>query len=723
MDGSQDEQSPPDIEQRVDCMLGQLARHFRGYKPREAQRRMAIEVASSFTEANGHQRLMACEAPTGTGKSLAYLTGAMAAREISSRPIVICTATVVLQEQLVKRDLPAFLHALGLAKTTEVALAKGMGRYGCLQHIEQAIAHEANGKLDFGGDSETATSHWPRQPRPGELAVLAARLDEGRGGHWDGDLDDTPSIKPDLHRMVGARSASCLGARCPDAANCGMLAAKDRARDADIVVANHDLLLACIAHGAPPWFADLEEAYWIFDEAHALPEKAQKAFSGNFLPPALTREAETIKALIAPTEAALRASASESESLRQAHKAAGTLQAGVASSHTLLAAQTLESNLDKLLGTLEDYRFGIQSLPQAIARPIETVHDAGNEWRDHARTIAEALKRGQGARRNHKLAMAWSASVERLGALERATALPLNERIPTVCWADRTRSGTARFHAAPLLPGAMLHHAVWKQDIHALFTSATLRAPDTFERFQYECGLGRKDSPADFLALPSPFDLSRSTLAVLQSSANPNEEAHNARIARAAKALMDATEAPAGLLFIATSWRMLGGVKEALEGYCEYPIHAQGEQPKSKLIAAHRKVVRAGSKSMLFGLASFAEGLDLPGDTCRIVVLGKLPFTVPNDPIESGRAEFCRSRGRDPFLDIAMPTASRKVIQICGRLVRAPADCGLICVMDPRMTSKPYGKAMRNALVSRGYMGAAFTTPRELGRLLVPANP
>jgi ATP-dependent DNA helicase DinG len=259
-------------------------------------------------------------------------------------------------------------------------------------------------------------------------------------------------------------------------------------------------------------------------------------------------------------------------------------------------------------------------------------------------------------------------------------------------WAN-LQDGDVELVSAPIEPGELLRDALWSRCFAAICTSATLTALGRFDRFYQRVGLG--EVPA--VRIPSPFDYpSIATFCVPAMRSDPRDfEAHSAEVVELLPGLLE-NEVSALVLF--TSWRQLHAVTDRLPEAFRRRLRVQGEASKQALLQSHRDAVDAGEPSCLVGLASFSEGVDLPDDYCRHVVIVKLPFSVPDDPVDQAMAEWAEAQGRNAFYEISVPDAALKLVQACGRLIRHEQDWGRITLLDRRIVTQRYGRALLDSL-------------------------
>ena len=289
------------------------------------------------------------------------------------------------------------------------------------------------------------------------------------------------------------------------------------------------------------------------------------------------------------------------------------------------------------------------------------------------------------------------ARAEQQLAVWRAFADAPGEGDPGDGWArwcqHRGTPQTVECQASPILPGELLHEALWQRAAGAVITSATLSALGTFERFRERSGV---PDGARWKQVASPFDPRRATFCVPQMASEPgNPEAHTRELIDRLPGLI--ADDP-GVLLLFTSRLQMEAVLEQIEQVLTHHVLVQDRMSKARLLDQHRTHIDAGEASAIFGLASFFEGIDLPGEYCRHVVIAKLPFAVPDDPIAAAHSELLEAQGRDPFMEISVPDAAQKLVQASGRLLRTEEDEGRVTLLDTRLLSRRYGRSILDSL-------------------------
>ncbi|MDE2156178.1 MAG: ATP-dependent DNA helicase DinG [Xanthomonadaceae bacterium] len=672
-----------------------------GFRARASQGRMIAEVAKAFGTTGG---VAVIEAPTGTGKSMAYLIAGVAVARSQKKKLLIATATVALQEQLVQRDIPLYLQINGIE--AKVALAKGRGRYLCPRNLRMA-ANSLNdsGQLGLAGfDADLALWAKPPQPRDKQaLARLNAAFDRGE---WNGDMDSAPETVSDLLRpMVTTSAGGCTNRKCGQFMICPFFIARRAVDDAEIIVANQDLVLADLTMpgedgggGIQAWGGVIlprpDETLYVFDEGHHIPGKAIERGTAEVFMNATVRQLSRLG--------------------RQVHAA-----------YSLTDKQTLgklsldqgDAKLQQLSDALEELEKDIRLawLPDpAESEPMYrgSLGQLPQPWVDHARLLGvstgevqrwlAAVRRAvvemtDGGPTQEALSRELGMALERIEKQARCwrawSASDPDEAPPLARWV--TISGEQLVcHASAVSASGLLRNVLWGNASGVVMTSATLSAGGNFRGFADSVGL---PDDAACLSLPSPFDLpSQAQLEVPSMRTLPDaREAHADEISDWLAGNLDWN---AGNLVLFTSRAKLDRVLQKLPIAHVRKVRAQGSLGKSQLVAEHCADIEAGKGSTLFGLASFGEGLDLPGKLCETVVITQLPFAVPTDPVGATYAEWLESRGRNPFIEVSVPEATRLLTQYCGRLIRNETDRGRIVLLDRRVVTRRYGSGMLRAL-------------------------
>ncbi len=683
-------------------------------KPRYGQRLMIAEVAkvlgSIETDEEGRRdgepAVVAVEAGTGTGKTVAYSLAAIPTAKAAGKRLVIATATVALQEQIVNKDLPDLMRNSGL--NFSFALAKGRGRYLCLSKLDLLLqegqAQSATAQLfeeeGFGIDVDEVSQK-----------LFNSMIEKLAGNRWDGDRDAWPEALEDpVWARLTTDHSQCTGRHCPNFQQCSFYKAREGMTKVDVIVTNHDMVLADLALGGGAVLPDPRDTLYVFDEGHHLPDKAIGHFAH------FTR-------------------------LRSTADWLGQIEKNLTK---LLAQHPLPGELGRLIEGIPELARELRTQQQFMFTACEQVADfkAGEDMEgrerprhrfvgglvpEHLRELGLELKKGF-AKLNDvftrlaellKEAMDGEASVgiashqaeewyplfgsllvRAQGNWELWTAFTVEDpqdSPPMARWLTLAESGALydiEVNASPILAAETLRRNLWHVAYGALVTSATLTALNSFDRFRMRAGLPRNAVTA---VVPSPFHhADAGVLRVPDLKADPREAAaHTAAIVRELPRLVEGAR---GTLVLFSSRRQMQDVFDGLDREWRRRVLIQGNLSKQETLNKHKARIDDGETSVLFGLASFAEGVDLPGAYCEHVIIAKIPFAVPDDPVEAALAEWIEARGGNPFMEIAVPDASLRLVQACGRLLRTEQDRGQITLLDRRVVTQRYGKAILNAL-------------------------
>jgi ATP-dependent DNA helicase DinG len=694
-----------------------------GFRIRAGQHAMAEAVATTLARADlgEHAKptkaIAVIQAGTGVGKSAAYASTAIALALERKTRVLISTATVALQEQLMTKDLPALLKSM--EKPFAFALAKGRGRYVCKVKLERLVGTGA-AEEDFF-DEETgkavlsaATQEALEERRTRMLETMAHQLAVGQ---WDGDRD-TLAQAPDPAdwQTVAAERHTCTARHCPRFRECSYYQARNKLAEANVIVANHDLVLASLGMKTLP---DLDNCLVIFDEGHHLPAVALDQFSSAMdlsnlrwldkLPKTLQEVAsklnlhigedvQTITSQLKGTLTSLARIAMDLVTTQGGQFAAGPPQGKFAPSggSDRRSGGAWGPTLD---GTL---RFANGVLPEALHEPAAQIHLQASGLSKVLETLGVDVKAL--AKEDPSQAVLCAQLYAKLGGLApRLSSLVSTSQLlqehgaqPLAKWLQaETNNGylTMTAHACPIVPGDLLRQFLWSQVRGAIVTSASLTSCGSFDYFLKEAGLSNKPY-VTAQEVSSPFNYTRQgTLTVVQTKAEPKQV--DAYTREMVAALMeDIEQVKRGALVLFTSRAQMRAATEALPLHLSDMALVQGTQSRTRLLEAHTARVESGMPSVLFGLQSFGEGLDLPGALCETVFIAKLPFAPPSDPVDEARAEWLKSVGRDPFNELVIPATGIKLLQWTGRAIRTEDDHARVICYDKRLTQTAYGKRM-----------------------------
>ncbi|ABI56505.1 ATP-dependent DNA helicase [Alkalilimnicola ehrlichii MLHE-1] len=553
---------------------------------------------------------------------------------LSGRRVVISTGTRTLQDQLFHRDLPLVRDALGVP--LRAALLKGRGNYLCLQRL--GAAREGTPGLSTA-----------QQDALEQVAGWAATTDSG-------DLAEAPPAarRPDVRPRITATAENCLGGQCPRFSECHFYEARRRAQEADLVVINHHLLLADWALRESGWGEVVPEAEaWILDEAHQLPETAARFFG-------LGLSARQLRDLAR-------------DCLEDYGREAGD-QPGFP--ERVAAVTAAADSLRDALGEGDQRAAWPQPPAAELRRAVTALKGA---LHDLALALAPLSERGLGLARCQQRAEALHQALCRFNEPGSGDGVPWFETQGSGFWLRLTPldvSGPFRNRraAAP---------AAW------VFTSATLAMKGDFSHFADRLGL---EAPRT-LCLDSPFDYARRALLYLPDNLpDPDAPDYAERLVAMARPVI--TAAPGGAFLLFTSYRVLRRAAESLAGTLDRPLLVQGAAAQHELLARFR---RAGD-AVLLGTASFWEGVDVRGAALSTLIIDRLPFASPADPVLQARIQAAEAEGISAFRHLQLPHAVITLKQGVGRLIRDADDCGVLVIADPRLTRRGYGKVFLRSL-------------------------
>ena len=649
---------------------GALARQLDAFVPRAAQQRLTAAIADAFQQRD----VLLAEAGTGTGKTFAYLVPAL----LSGLKTIVSTGTRALQDQLYHRDLPRVRAALGVGH--RAALLKGRANYLCRYRLDQA-----RGEPRFSSPEQVAQFQrivtWSGRTRHGDMAEL------------DGLADDSPLLP-----MVTSTVDNCLGSDCPFWSDCFVVQARQRAQEADLVVVNHHLLLADLALKQEGFGEILPGAQaFVIDEAHQLPELAANFFGEGFgMRPwqELARDCLAECRSVAGAQATLQQPVATLElSLRGLREAMemlpprGTRWRALAVPEVADGFDAVAAALAQLRDALAVLREASPGLDACHARALEGVSRL-SRWLDES-TV--------GAADDWDFEAPAAAATVAADGGAADSLFPGSNPANDVLWYELTPRGF-RCQRTPMdVSGPLREHrqrsmAAW------VFTSATLTVDGGFDHLAKRLGL---DDP-DTLLQPSPFDWQQQALCYLpRQLPDPASRGYGAALIAALRPVLEASNGRAFLLF--ASHRALREAADALQGG-PWPLFVQGQAPRASLLQRFRE----SGNGVLLGAASFREGVDVAGDALSVVVIDKLPFAAPDDPVYEARLEAIRREGGNPFRDEQLPQAVIALKQGVGRLIRSETDRGVLVLCDPRLLSRGYGRVFLDSL-------PPFRRTRELG--------
>ena len=676
--------------------------------PRWGQRQMIAEIANTLARLpaagetdNDAPAVCVIEAGTGTGKTIAYAVAAIPLALALNKRLVVATATVALQEQFVHKDLPDIRDSSGL--DFSFALAKGRRRYVCLSKLDRLLA-QGQGEGDllplYPDEMETPA-------RAEALPVYTAMLDALGRGQWDGDRDNWPdSIGEEIWYGATTDHAQCSGRRCPNISQCSFYRARDELQSADIIVTNHDLALSDLALGGGAILSAPEDSIYVFDEGHHLPDKALSHFASFCRLHTTIQWLQDSGKLLAQAAPVLGSLEGLQRPLQVLPAVLDEATDGLRVAEQLVAGLFDQAELDDRRDD-QQLRFEHGLVPPelipvaaAIAGHFEKL--AGNLARMEAR-LEEALE-DDFAGIDKAQVETWHINIGgMLGRAESTLALwreyavtGEDESPPRARWITLLDSGGQfgfELRCSPVLAADILQDCLWSRAAGVIVTSATITALNSFERFILHSGAPRD---GNYKVVASPFDYANAVFSVPPMDCEPGDaQAHTDALVAQLPGILDPGE---GSLVLFSSRRQMLDVYQGVSARFGEKLLMQGDYSKQEILRRHREAIDAGDGSIIFGLASFAEGVDLPGDYCRHVVIAKIPFAVPDNPLEAALAEWVEAQGRNAFMEISVPDAALRLVQASGRLLRTEQDTGRVTLMDRRIITRRYGRAILDSL-------------------------
>ena len=674
---------------------GPIARLMGQYEDRQSQRDMAAYIADGYNDGG----TLLLEAGTGVGKSFAYLVPALAWARVNGERTVVSTNTINLQEQLVGKDLPLLRTALATDDHTPTfALLKGWRNYLCLARMHQAVS---------------AQRTLLEQDKLEELYDIA----EWAGRTPDGTLSDLPvQPTPEVWDEVSAEPDLCTRMKCPHFDRCFLFRARRRAAEADIVVVNHHLLAADLA-------VRKEQDNWneaavlppyrrlILDEGHHLEDVAASHLGVQV-------SSRSVRRLMGRFE-------------RNGRGLAPTLAHELAARADLMSRASLDLLRERLLPAVADARRSTEQLflrlhallegapgsqlrldetfggheiwPAGLGAELDAALLAFRALKELIETIADRLGQAEDSERRTQLLQELRGVMRRLEGVSDAlnrTLRPAAGGAPTVRWMERSgrRSQDVSLAAVPLDLAPVLRELIFDRLATTIVTSATLAAGGEFGFLESRIGLGGDGSPVTVREIfPSPFDYPSQCLFGIPTDIpepRDDEAGHSAAVAQVVTDLAYASDG--GMFVLFTSHAALQRAAASLRHAhgARWPLLVQGDAPRDVLLRRFRELGNA----ILLGTDSFWEGVDVPGRALRTLVLNKLPFKVPSEPVTAARLERLAEQGEDGFTGYLLPHAALKLKQGFGRLIRSRQDAGVVILLDSRVVTKRYGPMVLGGL-------------------------
>lgn len=664
-----------------------------GGAPRPGQQKMAKAVA----EAIDKEHHLAVQAGTGTGKSLAYLIPSIAAAMDSDYPVIVSTATIALQRQLVERDLPRLAKALEpeLPRPLEFAIQKGRGNYVCLNKVN-------NAQTDSGVEEAEESLLDPSQLSA--TGAQVARLHEWAGETEDGDRDNLPQgVSDRAWRQVSVSSRECLGAtRCPFGEQCFAERARAHAADADVVVTNHALLAIDALVDAPVL---PEHDTVIVDEAHELEDRITSVATAELSPTAI--------AVLAKRAAKLAVSGADAAGDELA-------EAGDRWTEALKAEAAASKNNDRFGTGIEGRWTGV---PEGLQVPLAALRDAAWKTNRQVSGIPASEFANDSKKAAERLAVIVATeelndtcvrilNASRVGEGNSAVAEDEDLLGEDVIWYTADSGPRAPKHVvrvAPLSVADLLRQRLFGRNT-VILTSATLALGGKFTSMLSRWGLPKSTPTLD---AGTPFDARTHGILYVARHLPPpgRDRASDASVDETARLINAAGGRTLGLF---SSRRAAEDMAEQLRTVVPYEILLQGEDSMSTLVEKFRK----NQSACLFGTLGLWQGVDVPGKSLSLVIIDRIPFPRPDDPLQQARQEAADQRGGSGFMEVAANHAALLMAQGAGRLLRSVDDRGVVAVLDQRLATKRYGSYIRRSMPDFWYTENGDTVRGALRRLV-----
>ena len=553
---------------------------------------------------------------------------------LSKQKVIISTATKHLQDQLYFKDLPTILEILKLPVKT--ALLKGRANYLCLHRLEHHApsAQMHNRQL---GKKINVIKEWSQFTKTGEIAEVTA-------------IYENDSVWPNVTSTI----ENCLGAECPSYDKCHVIKARQKAQQADVVIINHHLFFADLALKMEGFGELLPSANSvIFDEAHQLPELASTFLAASTSSRQMNDFASDV--LVAQIE--------EAPEAKEVQPVVDALQKAIADFQLVLSGKN---------GRFPWYEINsvakIEDQFDVLCKTVNEVSEVISPLSDRGKVMSKC--------------------VERCERIEQGLYLISEGNDERINWLECFERGF-KLHSTPLVVADSFQEFMQQYKCSWIFTSATLTVNAKFDHFQQQLGL----VDAETLMLDSPYDYQNNTRLYLpEIGVEPNDRSYTNKVIDAVLPILEVNQGRTFLLF--TSHRALRIAADYLADHEEFTLLVQGDAPRRELLSVFAKADHA----VLLGTSSFWEGVDIRGDALSCVVIDKLPFAAPDDPVLSGRLQALRQTGENPFMKYQLPQAVISLKQGVGRLIRDEEDYGVIVICDPRVLTKPYGKTFINSL-------------------------
>lgn len=649
---------------KIKSIQQQLAKQQLKHRPTQ------LEMIEKVYQALTHNEIMCIEAPTGTGKTLSYLLASFYAKK-KSQKVIISTATIALQEQLIEKDLPLLESVLG--EKVRYTSVKGRQNYLCLAKL-----HQQDEQPDLFATNKT----------------MEYLLNQVNSSFWSGDKETLSQIPADQEwTRFTTDGPGCSGKHCEYFEECYFYKARNKMHSADFIVTNHSMLLSDLELGSGVVLPEPEDVIYLIDECHHLPERSIAHFAKSSL---ILGATEWINQVNFSIQRAINAKIVDSSWQQKINQCTLALVAQLKQLKSVLDLNTAKFINEIWRVTPEDkQQLEMTQQILSFSRDLNSFClKVNSDLEEKLELQSNAANEQDELQKQHaQLKFLLSKVSNFLATWELFCHNQQPKEPPVACWFEKLDSDYL-CHSSPINVSQELKTLLWdKIKNGALLCSATIRSLGSFNNFQRKTGLKTCES-AKTHVVPAIFNYHASLLFVPTMQHEPaglNQERHRQE---ALALLPDLILPNSGTLVLFTSRTAMLETFDALPPAITLDILMQGQQSKIRLVEQHKKRIDAGKRSILFGLASFAEGIDLPAEYCQHVIIHKLPFAVPTTPLELTRSEWISQHRLNPFMLSTLPETSIKLTQYAGRLIRQEEDIGIITILDKRLYTKNYGKQL-----------------------------
>ena len=674
----------PELKQQIRSSFDGAKTQLNNFSNRSSQNKMIAEISKTLMGEYPNSNPIICvEAPTGTGKTMAYLVSCLPIAKALKKKLIIASANVALQEQILNKDI---VEATKYASVDfEFALAKGRSRYVCIRNLINLTEENSNSTELF----EDALL-WDEKPTKNDLDILSEMAESYSSKSWSGEIDDLESPPENsLWQKIACNRFTCNSKNCEFYNDCSFFKARKRASNSDVIIANHDLVLADIINGNNV-LPDVEDCIFIFDEAHHLSQKALSHFSiggsTEFMKASIRQSQGSIEQIIKITKS--KAVDSYIEKVDESIK------------DLIELISELDFKDDTFLFSIKGIPNEITNLTKKLFVIFNSAYNDFCQFKEQWEEFVKTNKIDQPTTDNINNIVGQNnqnlSSI--LSLLSTFNQIQDPEKPPLSNWINQSRLANKKYNyqlnSAKIDVSTSLKNMIWSKAAGVVLTSATLTALGSFDRLNQQIGLNALDN--QYLRLPSPFDHKSVEFIVGKIKSSPtNTYEHTQEVAQE---LIKRIDSQSASLVLFASNNQMQEVADLLEKSVDCELLIQGEYSKKNILERHIQNRKNGKGSIIFGLDSFAEGVDLKGDNLNHVFISKLRFSVPTSPIEMTTQSYLESMNRNAFMEISLPDTSLRLIQACGRLIRTETDSGTITIFDNRLITKFYGKLLLKAL-------------------------